>query len=252
VTESLVFTPVRRVCGLLLVSVVLLAGCKVDARVDVRMRADGSGTLTVHVSLDADAVSRVSVKEPLAKAVPLADVRAAGWSVSAWKPASHGGRTITLTHDFTDQEDLTRRFHDLVGANGVLGDPKITRTHSWFGATESIEVGADLRHLSTGIRSDAEVAKALTNAGVNVDALDAKLLGELGKAFTLTIAVHAPDGETSQMQVTPGTVGSAGASSSQIYTKRLVLVAIGAGLLLLALVFTGASLVSNLRRRRAS
>jgi hypothetical protein len=236
----------------LLVSVVLLAGCKVDARVDVRMRADGSGTLTVQVALDADAVSRLTVKEPLATAVRLGDLRAAGWSVSAWKPVSDGGRTITLTHDFTDQQDLAQRFDDLVGSNGVLGDPKISRTHSLFGATQSIQVNADLRHLSAGIHSDAGVAKALTNAGVNVDALDAKLRGELGKAFTLTIVVHAPGGETSQVQVKPGTVGAASAQSSQVYAKRTALVAIGVGLLLLALVLTGASLLASSRRRRAS
>jgi hypothetical protein len=245
-------TPVRRVCGVVLVSVVLLAGCKVDARVDVRMKADGSGTVTVQVTLDADAVSRLTVKEPLAKAVRLGDLRAAGWNVSAWTTASDGGKTIMLTHDFTDQQDLARRFEDLVGTNGVLAEPKIRRTRSWFRATESIEVGADLRHLSTGIRSDADVAKALTNAGVNVDALDAKLRGELGKAFTLTIAVHAPDGETSEVHVKPGTVGTAGAQSSQVYAKRKALVATGIGLLLLALVVTGVSLVASSRRRRAS
>ena len=45
-------TPVRRVCvcGLLALSLVLLAGCKVDARVDVRLRADGSGTITTQVT----------------------------------------------------------------------------------------------------------------------------------------------------------------------------------------------------------
>jgi hypothetical protein len=236
----------------LLVSVVVLAGCKVDARVDVRMSADGSGTVTARVTLDADAVSRLTVKEPLVTAVRLGDLRAAGWDVSAWTPASGGGRTVTLTHDFTDQQDLARRFEDLVGTNGVLTEPKISRTHSWFGATESIEVGADLRHLSTGIRSDADVAKALTNAGVNVDALDAKLRGELGKSFTFTIAAHAPDGESSEVRLKQGLVGTAGAQSSQVYAKRTALVAIGIGLLLLALVLTGASLLASSRRRRAS
>jgi hypothetical protein len=245
-------TPVRRVCGLLLVSLVLLAGCKVDARVDVRMNADGSGTVTVQVTLDADAVSRLTVKEPLATAVRLDDLRAAGWSVSAWTPSSDGGRTITLTHGFTDQQDLANRFGDLVGGNGVLGPPKISRTHSLFGAEQSVQINADLRHLSTGIHADPGVAAALTNAGVDVNALDAKLQGELGQAFSLTLAVHAPDGETSEVQVKPGAVGAASASSSQLYAKRVALVVIGFALLLLALGLTGASLLASSRRRRAS
>ena len=47
-------TPVRRVGGLALVAAVLRAGCKVDARVDVTLRADGSGMVTARVALDAD------------------------------------------------------------------------------------------------------------------------------------------------------------------------------------------------------
>lgn len=251
-TESLVFTPVRRVCGVLLVSVVLLAGCKVDARVDVRMNADGSGTVTAQITLDHVAVARVAPTPSLEQAVRLDDLRAAGWTVSAWKPAANGSRTITLTHPFTGQQDLANRLDDLGGANGVLGDPKIRRTHSWFGATESVQLNADLRHLSTGIRSDPGVSKALTDAGVNVDALDAQMRGELGKSLTFTIAVRAPDGETSELQVKPGTVGTASAQSSQVYAKRVVLLVIGGTLLLLALVLTGASLLAKSRRRRAS
>ena len=48
-------TPVRRVWGLLLVAAVLLAGCKVDARVDITLRADGSGSVAAKVTLDAEA-----------------------------------------------------------------------------------------------------------------------------------------------------------------------------------------------------
>ena len=120
-------TPVRRVWGLLLVSVVLLAGCKVDARVDVTLRADGSGTVTARVTLDADAVRRLTTA-PIAQAVPLADMRAAGWKVSGWTKSSGGSESITVSHGFVGQTDLARRLADLVGTTGVLHDPAITRT----------------------------------------------------------------------------------------------------------------------------
>lgn len=243
-------TPVRRVWGLLLVSVVLLAGCKVDARVDVTLRADGSGTVGARLTLDADAVRRLTTHAPLAEAIPLDDLRDAGWDVSAWKPASGGGDSITLTHDFVGQADLARRLTDLAGPNGALRDPRITRTRGWFGAEDEIAVTVDLRNLSAGVRSDAELAARLQAAGLDVDALDAQLRAELADALHVTVAVHAPGGSSRTIELAAGDHGTVAASQSQTYTRRVVLLAAGAALLLLALVITGALLLTRSRSRR--
>src|SRR5689334_21006656 len=144
------FTPVRRVAGLLAVAVVLCAGCKVDARVDVTLRADGSGTVTARVTLDADAVQRLTTHAPLAQAVPLDDVRAAGWAVSGWSTTA-GDATVTLTHDFVGQAELSSLLTGLAGKTGVLRDAQLTRSRSWLSAKDSVAVTADLRHLSTGV-----------------------------------------------------------------------------------------------------
>ena len=234
------------------VALILLAGCKVDARVDVRVRSDGSGTVTTRVTLDADAVRRLTANAPIDQAVPLADIRAAGWKVSRWAPVAGGGTSITLTHEFVGQDDLAGRLTDLGGSTGVVRDPTIAHERGYFGAKDSIAVSADLRHLSTGIRSDADVVKALKSAGVDVNALNAQLRGELGKALTLTVTVHAPNGESRTVSVKAGDVATAGASSSQTYTSRIVLLAIGVALLFLALVLTAVSLLARSRRHRAS
>jgi hypothetical protein len=233
------------------VAVVLLTGCKVDARVDVTLRADGSGTVTARVTLDADAVRRLTEQAPLDRAVPLGDVRAAGWKVSPWTAAG-GGRTIALSRGFTGEADLSRRLEDLVGTTGVLRAPVITRSRGWLRAEDAIAVTVDLRHLSTGIRSDAEVAKRLVAAGVNVDALDAQLRGQLGKALTVAVTVHAPGGQTKTVQLRAGDQATAAASTSRTYARRIVLLAIGVVLLLLAVLLTAGSLASTRRRRRAS
>ena len=188
-------TPVRRVAALLAVAVVLLAGCKVDARVDVTLRADGSGTVTARLALDADAVSRLTTHAPLAQAVPLDDVRAAGWTVSGWK-ASAGGAAITLSHDFVGQQQLSQLLADLTGRTGVLRDPQLTRTRSWTTAKDSLAITANLRDLSTGVKADTELSSNLAAAGVDVDALAAQLQSQLARSFSLTLAVHAPDAET--------------------------------------------------------
>jgi len=154
---------------LCLVAVVLLAGCKVAAQVDIALRADGSGTITARVTLDADAARRLTRHASLTDAVPLDDVRAAGWKVSGWT-TSNGAATITLSHDFVGRADLARRLADLVGPTGVLRDARLTRGRGWVESKDGIAVTGDLRHLSTGIRSDAELSRNLTDAGVDVNA----------------------------------------------------------------------------------
>jgi hypothetical protein len=239
---------------LLLVSVILLAGCKVDARVDIAMRADGSGTITARVALDHDAVQRLTAHTTFAKAVPLDDVRAAGWkvSVSALTVGTDQGYLITLTHGFTSPADLARRIEDLVGTTGVLRDPTITHTRAWFSAKDAIAVTVDLRDLSTGIRSDAQLSRRLTAAGLDVNALDRQLQSQLRDALTVSVTVHAPGGQSKTVRVTAGKHATVSASTAQTYTRRIELLSAGAALILLALVIMGASLASRSRRRRTS
>jgi len=245
-------TPVRRVCGLLLVSVVLLAGCKVDARVDITLRADGSGTVVAKVTLDADAVQKLTTHGPLATAVPLDDLRDAGWRMSEWKRDAERGASITLTHGFVGQEDLARRLADLAGPNGALRDPRITRTRGWFGSSDKIVLSVDVRDLGAGVKSDAELAQRLQAAGLDVNALDAQLSGELKEALQLTVRVRVPGGRFQTTGFHGDGHATVFASESQTYVKRFVLLAIGAALLLLALILTAALLVSRSRRRPMS
>jgi hypothetical protein len=231
-----------------LLAVALLAGCKVDARVDVTLRADGSGTVTARVTLDADAVRRLTRHVALADAVPLADVRAAGWEVSDWETSPEGS-TITLAHDFVGQAELSRLLVDLAGPTGVLGDAQLTRSRSWIRAEDSVAVTGNLRALSTAVRSDAALAKNLAAAGVDVNALDAQLRSELEQSFTLTLAVHAPDGETKSVTLQSGDEERVVATSSRTHTTRVLLTVVGVGLLVLALALVGASLAARSRRR---
>lgn len=245
-------TPVRRVWVLVLVSAVLLAGCKVNARVDVTLRPDGTGTVTARIALDAGAVRRLTTHVPLAQAVPLADVRAAGWTVSKWSPVIGGGDAITLTHAFVGQPDLTRRIADLVGTSGVLRDPLITRTRGFLDSEDAIAITVDLRHLSTGIRSDTELAKRLAAAGLNVSTLDAQLRSQLAGALRVMVVVHAPGGKSKTVQVAAGGHATVSAFTSHTYARRLELLAAGALLLVLALMVMAGSMASKSRRRRTS
>jgi hypothetical protein len=250
-------TPVRRVRGLCVIAAavlatVLLAGCKVDTRVEVTMRRDGSGTVKARIMLDAQAVQRLTADVHLDRAVPLADVRAAGWKVSPWVIAPHGGRVLTLTHDFVDQADLEQRLVDLSGPKGILGGARITRSHGWFRAKESITIAADLRHVGAGVRSDPKLAARLRDAGLDLGTLDAQLRSRLNQSLRVTIYVIAPDGESNIVHLTAGNRGSVTAWSEQTDTTRIVLLAAGVGILFLEIVVMAVILVTRWRRRRTS
>jgi len=73
----------------------LLAGCNVHTRFDITVHDDGSGTIRTTITLDDDAVQRMGGAASLAKTVPLADLRTAGWTVSSWK-GGDGGTQIPL------------------------------------------------------------------------------------------------------------------------------------------------------------
>lgn len=245
-------TPVRRVCGLLLVAVVLLAGCKVDARLDVTLHADGSGTVVTKITLDAEAVQRLTTGGPLETAVPLDDLRNAGWHVSAWKTAKSGSASITLSRVFVNQAGLARRLEDLTGKNGALRDARITHTRGWFNGSDKIALTVDLRDVSAGVKSDSELAKRLEAAGLDVNALDAKLNSELSGALRLNVRVRAPGEGWQSVVFRGGGHGTVFASHSQTYVRRIVLLVVGALLLLLALVVTVVSLRSRSRPSRTS
>jgi hypothetical protein len=229
--------------------VVLFAACKADVRVDIAVRDDGSGTVAVQVVLDADAMRRLSAFGPLDQAVPLDDLRAAGWDVSAWSTTSDGGATTTLSHEFTGEADLERVLGDLA-VNGTFGDVQLARERGLFRTRDEISVGIDLRALAAGVRSDAALAANLRAAGIDVDALDAELTEQLRDALTVELVVHAPDGTTRSMTIEPGTADRTSVSASSFDRERVVVLVAGVLLAVAALVLLAIARASKRRTRR--
>lgn len=241
-------TPARRV-GAVLALVVLFAACKADVRVDIAVRSDGTGTVGVEVALDADAVRRLTAFTPLDEAVPLDDLRAAGWDVSAWRTTPDGGASITLSHEFTGQADLERRLADLA-TNGALSDAQLVRERGLFRSRDEVSVRLDLRALAAGVRSDAALAENLRAAGIDVDALDAELTDQLRDALTLEVAVHAPDGTTRTVAVEAGETGRAAVTATAFDRERVVLLVAGVVLAVASLVLLAIASASKRRARR--
>jgi hypothetical protein len=211
------------------------------------MHADGSGDVQSAVTLDGPAVRQLGGYAATIRQVPLADLRAGGWTVSPWKQGSDGSASISFSHPFVDQADLARRLADLVGPNGALRDPVIT-------SRDALSLVVDLRDPSTGIGSDADLQARLRAAGIDPKAIDASLRAQLRGMLHLTVVIRTPDGHRHTVAATSGSAVTFRAVQSRTDYDRMSKLGIAAALALLAGLFllaAGASARREKRRRTA-
>jgi hypothetical protein len=242
-------TQVRRVITVVGI-VVLLAGCRVDARFDITMRDDGSGTLRTAITLDADAVQQLGGPTTLAQTVQLDDLRTVGWTISPWTRATRGSQTITLSHPFVDQRDLVRRVVDLAGPHGILQNPTVTRERGWFSSRDSLSVVVDVRLPSVDIVHDAPLAARLRAAGFDPAILEAQLAVQLVSALHVSVVVHLPGGHTESYDAAQGSVKTLRVADGGTDWDRVTRFGIGLTLALLAALFLLAASVGARRNRR--
>lgn len=231
------------------------AGCKVDTTVSIDVREDGSGTVTVKVALDADAVVEAEAGgATLEDRVRLGDLAAAGWDVSAWKRRENRSARLRISKEFADASDLAGVITELNGEHGPLRKVSLTRDEGLVFASYRLEGVADLSALATGVITDPELLAALTAEQVDLTALDQRLLDQIRESFRLRIEVGLP-GESRTFTPKPGEKIEINTSSSRFDPSRQLLV-IGTaafGGLALLVYLRGRQLDHRrVRRRRAS
>ena len=236
--------------GALVGIVVLLAGCRVDTRLDVSMRDDGSGTLRTTITLDADAVQQLGGPATFAQMVPLDDLRAVGWTISPWTRASRGSQTISLSHPFVDQRDLVRRVVDLAGPHGIVRNPTVSRERGWFSSRDTLSVVVDVRSPTVDIVHDAPLAARLRAAGYDPALLESQLATQLVTALHVSVVVHLPSGHTESYDAAPGSVKTLRVADGGTDWDRVTRFGIGVTLALLAVLFLLAAIVGARRNRR--
>ncbi len=109
----------------LLFAVCALAACKVDTTVDVAVKPDGSGTITLTATADAELVQQTP---GLAEDLRVDDVTAAGWAVDGPTATDDGGLKVVVSHPFATVEEATALLQSLNGPDGPLHDVVIGRT----------------------------------------------------------------------------------------------------------------------------
>jgi hypothetical protein len=230
----------KRCCAVLLLGALLLAGCRVDARVDITLNDNGSGAVRVAVQLDDQAAARIGGVESLR----LDDLASAGWTVS-----THAN-TVSLAHDFRDEKELTDLLTDLVGSQGVLADPQITRERGWFSSRDGVSVTVDLRNPTAGVLADKELVARLKFAGLDPSALDAQFTQAVRDGLHVRVVLHLPDGKTKTYDAMMGKRATVAVTKQRIHTGSVIEVGAAIVLIMLAGLFMlGAS--RGARRARA-
>ena len=240
-----------------------MAGCKVDATVDVNVREDGSGVVRMSVVADAEAVRAVeSGGVPLEQAVRLADLEAAGWAVTPWVRADDGSATLVLVNRFQNVSEVAQIFEDISGTEGPLRNVRATRERGLLSTEYAVKGSADLQNVKTGLPADQELLQSLAGQGVDVNVIDQQLLAQVKSSFGLKVVVRLPGEKPKTFEAVPEKVTAIDATSSVRDNDRLLFLVAAAGFALLAVLVwirggrrrrrpRGRSVVDAAGRRRA-
>jgi hypothetical protein len=145
--------------ALIVIAVLALSACRVDATIDVTVSQQGAGRIVVTATADADIVKQAP---RLAEDLRFADAVAAGWTVP--KPAStaDGGLKIELTHSFATPEEATALLQSINGAGGPLRGVTLSRTVSQSGTRIALAGAARIDGLAAF--TDPDMLTALKGA----------------------------------------------------------------------------------------
>ena len=103
----------------------LLTSCRVDSVVTLDVEPDGSGTLAIVTTADAEVVAKYP---NLASELSFEDAKAAGWSVSDVATTSEGAMQVRVAHHFVNPEEATDLLGQLSSEFGPFKDLVLTRT----------------------------------------------------------------------------------------------------------------------------
>jgi hypothetical protein len=227
--------------------------CQVRTTVAVDVAKDGSGTVTVAVGLDADALGRVpdlnddgrSTTADLTGLARTDDLAAAGWHVTGPAGSADDGFVwIRATKPFGTPEEAVQVLAEVAGRDGPLRDLRVDR-HDSFGRTRfTFEGTADL---SGGLEAfgDEGLAAALDGEvlGQDPSAIEAELGQPLSEMFSLEVSADLP-GDSKAAAWTPELGGepvdlAATGTVRDGWVLALTAVAVACGLALVAVVAVG-------------
>jgi hypothetical protein len=167
----------------------VLSACRITAEVAVDVRDDGSGTVTVEVQFDADAVARVP---DLATGLRTDDLADAGWQVTVGERTADGVM-YRATKPFAGADDLPAVLAELTGPEGFFRNVALTRERSFAEVRWRFTGTADLSRGAAGF-GDERLSALLSGMPFGRDpvALEQELGRSLADAVSLELALRLP------------------------------------------------------------
>ncbi len=158
--------------------------------IGVTVNENGSGTVTVRVGVDDDALKRVP---NLVQSLKTDDLKAAGWTITG--PVKEGDdlTSIAASKNFANPDEASKIFSELSGTNGPFRDFAITRSRSFartkFTFKGTVDFTAGLESFS-----DSELAAQLDGKplGDDLQAIEARVGEPLDQVFQFRITVRLP------------------------------------------------------------
>lgn len=236
-----------RILVTVLAASLVLAACRVDATLAVRMQGDGSGRVAVRLHLDRAAVAAVEVDDrQLEQALRLADLAESGWRVSAWRRSPQGA-SITVSHAFATPEEGERLLRGLAGPGSRLVEGRIEHREGALRDRSSVALTIDPARLTVDLARDPTLQARLRDAGVDPARVAAAIDREAADTVRLRLAAQLPGGPVVQGRRAGGPT-VLDASATQWHASRVALGVLGLILLGAALALLGLGRVA-LRRR---
>ncbi|HSS10288.1 MAG TPA: hypothetical protein VLL25_10400 [Acidimicrobiales bacterium] len=202
-------------------------------RVDVEVKADGSGTVTVTAQLDQEAAQSVP---DLAAELRTADLVQAGWRVDGPRPVVGGGLLVAASKPFRTPAEAEQVIAEISGPNGPFHDLHISRQRSLLATRTTVRGTIDL---TCGLQCFSDPALQQQLAGANLGS----------GTFAFGVAVHLP-GKTASWQPKLGEKTPVMVSSRMWDGTRIVLLLVGAAVVVLVLIGLGVVAVGRRRRHR--
>jgi hypothetical protein len=227
--------PVFRRGGRLLALVLLcpflvLAGCRVDARVTLSVEGRG-GEVGVRFEADREAVAILGSPRVITHGAQAADLRRAGWEVGEPRKTRAGAAVVYASKRFSRPADLAPLIEELAGPEGPLQGFRLDRDRGLTRVRYLLSGGMYLGstgELLTGFGNDPGLAPRLQAAGVDPGRVAALLTQRGVEGLHLSVVVDLPGRDPVRFEARPGEAGEVRVSASEPdRTRPLLLVLAG-------------------------
>ena len=191
----------------LVAAVVVLGGaCRVHTNISVDVKENGSGTVTVEIGLDDDALKKAPNLE---QTLRVQDLTAHGWTVTGPVKEDDGFTYVTATKPFANPDEVIGIFREISGDKGPFRNFTLSRNRTFartkFHFSGTVDFTAGLEAFS-----DSQLAQELDGKpiGEDIKAIEQRINESLDKVFEFQVRVRMPGGVTSNAptQATNGAV----------------------------------------------